>query len=397
MSTLQGNGYAYTAYYTEGSLYYSSDYGVTWQQSSVTTNTDNPPFWNSIATETSGQHVLACSDNTTGLVYASNDYGVTYTALTILPPLDYRYVFMSADGTKYLAMACLSGVYKAYRSLNSGVSFTSQTYGAITCDNPMSSERADTIFLFYGYFNAIYASTDFGITYSNLGAALPNQYLTNSITYSAIARYGNYVYFIFYTIYITGVMYSSDNGATVHYSDLVMERSTPQGDNLLLSISCDSTGQYVFVAASNGYLYTSSNYGVNYVINSPFAEETFKWQQIVVTPNGGKLIASGYTDDDESAHQEMSVFSGLLEPIIPTMLPTQSPTFSLAPTLSPSVVPSVSPSETPSQGPSQVPSEIPSLAPTTAPSVAPTEVPSMEPTGAPVDFSVVYQGTISFR
>jgi hypothetical protein len=80
------------AYGVTHKILYSTDYGVTWQNS----NSPASQYWYYISISDSGQYAVAVMTNTTGLYY-SNNYGVDWTSITT-SELEGRGISISGNG-----------------------------------------------------------------------------------------------------------------------------------------------------------------------------------------------------------------------------------------------------------------------------------------------------------
>lgn len=120
---------------TNGPIFTSTNFGVNWTQAT------NAPLarWYSVASSADGIKLMACAYNF-GSVYLSTDAGVTWTK-TGLPTNNWNSVAESADGTKMVALANSgSSVFGTggggiFTSTNSGATwvFNNVPSGAWTC------------------------------------------------------------------------------------------------------------------------------------------------------------------------------------------------------------------------------------------------------------------------
>jgi hypothetical protein len=104
---------------TTDGLYLSTNYGISWA------TVDSPRFWQYAAISYDGKYQSATVSN--GPIYRSEDYGVTWTAVATVPSLPWKNISMSADGVFQTAVATNNQIYV---SSDNGVSWS--TYGPVT-------------------------------------------------------------------------------------------------------------------------------------------------------------------------------------------------------------------------------------------------------------------------
>lgn len=157
---------------TSKKMYYSSNYGATWSESSAA-----DVFWQSITTSANGQRVIAGGAFNSFIyptrVSISNDYGATFSLIgPIVPGLRVNQFDCDTTG-QYVVAATTGGVY---RSTDYGVTWTqpnapimnNQTYKYISCDS-----TGQYILV---YDNSVkdkntYLSSDGGMTWEQQGIA----------------------------------------------------------------------------------------------------------------------------------------------------------------------------------------------------------------------------------
>jgi hypothetical protein len=116
-----------------GYLYYSSNYGSTWTQ------TTTFGYWIKIASSDNGQYVLAVEAY--GKAYLSTNYGVSFTAISSLGTLSYTSAALSSTGQyQMITVYTPSGSSVVYGSSNYGV-----TWGAILTASGYESYYSCTI------------------------------------------------------------------------------------------------------------------------------------------------------------------------------------------------------------------------------------------------------------
>jgi len=198
---------------SSGPIYISSNYGATWSSSGSLSTT-----WSDISMSYTGQYAVACIDGstTTGKIYKSNNYGSTWTDVVL--PAGYLGVWIS------IAMSG-SGLF--------AIAFSNQT-------------------------GQIYLSNDYGNSWSPI-ISISNVIFSMSMSYS-----GQYAVFgIITTVGLDLVLYYSSNyGITWTLSASTISK---YGNGLIVSMS--NTGQYVLACAYGGSQlcsFLSKDYGQTY-------------------------------------------------------------------------------------------------------------------------------------
>eukprot|EP01034_Spumella_vulgaris_P028259 gene28259-35091_t len=165
-------------------------------------------YWNGVATSQSGQYVIAYSNQGSSLKYSIN-YGAEYKQSTV----NYDYF-----------------------------------YGAVISDTNGQVFAISNV-------NGLYSSTDYGANFVATSALPANGGYTTIAASSDL----NYV-FVASNSGNVAVSYSSNGGASFSTSTLTSQNSYVY----LYSIACSANGQFVVAAENGGYLYLSSDYGVNF-------------------------------------------------------------------------------------------------------------------------------------
>eukprot|EP01040_Poterioochromonas_malhamensis_P007591 gene7591-8194_t len=181
-----------------GPLFYSNNSGGAWYQSSGSGPVDNPfnhSCWSSIASDSSGQYVVAgqnfYSSNVIGLIYTSKDYGINLgnlrlhqrilgMGLHLTPPdsiwlrrpgaPDNYWPYIAGDSTgRYLAAS--SSYYKSviYISSNYGVNWTLSS-APVRSWSSLCSDSTGQYLVAGVYKGYIYASSDYGATWDRTTA-----------------------------------------------------------------------------------------------------------------------------------------------------------------------------------------------------------------------------------
>jgi hypothetical protein len=225
---------------TTGSIYTSSNYGITWNQS-----TQAAANWAGIAISGNGQIQTAIVGGTGGItsgsIYVSTNYGNTWTARGTSQP--WSGIAMSANGIFQTAVINGGSIYT---SANSGTTWT------------ISASISQS-----WYCNAMSANGKFQL--AGIGGATA-----------------------------TGTLYvSSDYG----FSWVNINTGTTPGLINCHAVEVSATGQYMTALAFGGSIYTSSDYGVTWVRNTS-APTNINWHGVTMSSNGQYQVAvnnnSGY-------------------------------------------------------------------------------------------------------
>eukprot|EP01040_Poterioochromonas_malhamensis_P015014 gene15014-16723_t len=306
-----------------GPLLYSNNSGGAWYQSSGSGPADNPfnnSCWNSIATDSSGQYVVAGQlanlpgGTELGLIYTSKDYGKSWES-TSAPKNEWNGVTSDTTG-QYLAAAASDGIY------------TSTNYGQTWIYQP--------------------------------GA--PNNYQGQSNYWPYIAADSTGRYLAASSSYSKAVIYLSSNYGVNWTLSSAPIRSWS-------SLCSDSTGQYLVAGVYKGYIYASSDYGATWDrTTAPYGI----WTPMACTPSLNRLYAKNANTTDWTGAPGY-IYTG-----VPTSAPSVSPTH--APSFPPTeYIETGIPTFAPSISPSPIPSLTPTVKSTSNPSVMTTPSTTFSP------------------
>jgi hypothetical protein len=261
-----------------GTIYYSSNYGQTWNSIALTGNIS------SIAMSSSGQYQIACAFGTHGIYYSTN-YGVSWTVSNAPTSPQWHEVCISASG-QFASVCNATSSNQTYYSTNYGVTWTAATavspsgpFQGIACSASGQYQVAAIVS------GIIYYSSNYGQTWtaSNISNA-------GGVLNAAMSASGQYV-----TVVTNGtlgnVWYSSNYGVTFV--------STPAGtaSNSIRSSSISASGQYQLAAGSTGGMYYSINYGISWILGSAItswfaASMSANAQYCVACVSGGAVYIS---------------------------------------------------------------------------------------------------------
>ena len=168
-----------------GSLYRSTDFGVTWSVISGTSGKN----WFSIASNIDGTKVAAVDRG--GDIWTSTNSGSTWTQRSVGAVRNWESIASSSDGTKLVAVAS-NGDNNGYiyTSSNSGVSWSSDLAPAGTNKfTGVASSNDGTYLAATTWANGIYTSSNSGQTWTSRTLPVPNP---SGVTYlQAVASSGD--------------------------------------------------------------------------------------------------------------------------------------------------------------------------------------------------------------
>jgi hypothetical protein len=266
--------YVYSAFNSAANsgIYISSDYGLTWTQTFVSTI-------DGVASDSSGQYPVAVV-NSVG-IYRSIDYGSTWGMLSGALNLSWMGIASSSSG-QYLNATVFGG--GIYTSSNYGLTWsqsppnvpTNVAFDEITSSS--SGQYVYAIFYNFGFIGGIYRTTDYGSTWTQTSAA--------AIFWIAIAcsSSGELVYAVYNTVSGGGIYKSHDYG--VSWGLLNNTPPNLQWD----SIATNSSGEFVYATVDVGGIYISPDYGSSWTLTS--APSNLQWNGITSTSSGPYLFAT---------------------------------------------------------------------------------------------------------
>jgi photosystem II stability/assembly factor-like uncharacterized protein len=245
---------------------------MAWTQTAYDVN------WNAIAASQSGQISYACV--TVGRMYKSTDYGVTWTVVTdannnINTDLNWSDVAMSSDGTKIFG--CVSGGF-IYISIDSGANWAQKH--VVSGWRGIASSNDGVLLCACAYNDKIHISNDGGLTWPQLNG---NRNFLSICCSSTGDR-----------IYAT-----EERGHIVR----IVGRTAPEINNNITgnwsSVTCNSTGTIVYASVNPGFLYKSTDGGVNFTVLPISIPDVSKQWTCINTSNfgDGQYIAACANND----------------------------------------------------------------------------------------------------
>lgn len=229
--------YQLVAAFGTNGIYYSRNFGASWTAS----NAPTAPQWYEVCMSTSGQFASACNATSTNVTYYSTDYGVTWTASTAVSPSGpFQGIACSASG-QYQIAAIVSGII--YYSSNYGQSWTASNVsnaGGIQGAS-MSSSGQYAMVITNGTLGNVWYSSNYGVTFVSTAAGATS----NNIRGSSMSASGQYQLAAGYS---GGMYYSLNYGIS-----WTLGSST----TTWFSASMSANGQYCLACIPGGAVYMS--------------------------------------------------------------------------------------------------------------------------------------------
>ena len=229
----------------DGSIYTSTDSGLTWNQSLNTSDL----YLYSLTSSADGLKIVGRSAGNYHSIYTSTDSGLTWTESPNTTDLNIYYLASSADGTKVVGSSDASLIYT---STDSGVTWDQSLYTEDSNLFSLSSSADGTKIVGAGNDGSIYISTDSGVTWNKSlnSVDLYLSSLTSSSDGTKVVGRSTANYFV-YT--------SSDSGVTWNQS--------PNTSDLYLSyLTSSADGTKVFgTNGANSSSYISIDSGVTWI------------------------------------------------------------------------------------------------------------------------------------
>ena len=261
-----------------GYIHISDDNGATWKQ------VGPQGMWSSVTSSSDGMKLAATTSGS--FIYTSTDGGNTWTPRDT--PRAWSSIASSSDGTKLVAVV-FSG--RAYHSSDSGATWIQDTPANETwIQTAISSDGSRAVGI--DNTNNTWITLFDGVSWNNSGT------LSATITHTSIASSADG-----WRLALGGITASSvvsislDRGATW---------STPSvfPSNFPMYIASSSDGIKLAVAQQTGYIYTSTNGGINWTQN--VSSGILNWSSIASSQDGTRFAAGVnggyiYTSNDGGA------------------------------------------------------------------------------------------------
>ncbi len=291
-----------------------SDEEVTGKESSTSLLKTMGNKWTSVASSVNGTKLVAASSTTgDGSVYTSTDSGVTWTKRLAAGERDWTSVATSADGTRLAAVAWNESIYT---SIDSGASWTEQTTAGARRWKTITSSADGTKLAAIAWENSIYTSTDGGANWTEQTTAGARRW--TSITSSADGTK------LTASAFESSIVTSTDSGTTWvdqpgsgwrYWANVVSSAdgstliatenggyvyiSTDAGVNWVQQVSLgtsswassalSSDGTKMVIAGYGGYIQTSTDTGANWVVQAAPGQRD--WDSVAASADGSKYVA----------------------------------------------------------------------------------------------------------
>jgi uncharacterized delta-60 repeat protein len=255
----------------QGYIHTSSDSGESW----IRRTTSPQANWTAIDSSSDGTKLVAVNNSSNG-VYRSTDSGVTWTSQNVGGNSNWAAVTSSSDGTKLVAANYYSS--SIYYSTTSGAVWVQSDSGSSGYNDLTSSSDGTKVYASRS--GQIFRSTNSGATWITATTS-PNA-SWETITTSAD---GNTVYAM--SVCSNAVYKSTDAGVTWTASPLGQSLCT--GD---MDISTSADGNIVILAASYYPLFYSKDAGVTWIRDNDFPYRN--WLGVTVTSDGTKAAIAPY-------------------------------------------------------------------------------------------------------
>lgn len=264
---------------------------ITWVLSNPTT----PLNWSDIASDSTGQYLISCTDTN---VYLSNDYGANFTVVTgglptITSPNQYTNVACSPDFKNlWVSIYSSDQSIPSYLSTNNGTSWTSVNLSSVGGNftrniNPVAIDASYTIYLASANTSRLYKSTDDGINW--------NDFTTSTALYDphSISISDN-------SSVICVTLRGGVNSLTI-FTNYGNTYNSYFPSELGAGVACSSDGSTIYVATSsytsvpyNQNIYKTTNGGANWtsVYNLSSTSSASFCKQISLSPNNNYVAAA---------------------------------------------------------------------------------------------------------
>jgi uncharacterized repeat protein (TIGR02543 family) len=290
--------YANLTFYAHWNPTRSSSIG-TWAWSELSTAGARP--WHALAANAEGSKLFAGAD-TGGSLYRSTDFGLSWSVISGTSSRNWFSVATNIDGTKVAAVDRGGDIWT---STDTGATWTARRVGGQVNNWESIASSSDGAKLVAvasndsqnGY---IYTSTDSGVTWSSNRAPAGNNYFTGVASSSD----GTY---LAATTWSSGIYTSSDSGQTWTLRSLPVPN---EGLTHLQSVASSSDGSRLVTgsrhAAGNngGIIFTSADYGVSW---KSFTQTNLDYISFASNGDGSRIAASIYGQPGVSTSADFGV------------------------------------------------------------------------------------------
>ena len=253
-------------------VYISTDSGVTWTRTSLSTTIN----WSAVGCSPDGTTLVAGQNGLTGVLFVSINSGLTWTSKT--PTGSWRSFAFSSDGVKIVATS-VAASGNIWTSTNSGNSWTQRAPLTGSWNFVASDSTATKLVAILG--QQIYTSTNSGGNWTLQNLAPAN----NSWTCIVSDSTGTKLVAVSQTS--TGTIWRSINSGI----DWVQLTSGLPGGTVWRYITSSADGTKL-AASGLGGIYTSTDSGDNWTQQTSGLPTTTGWTSITSSADGTKLAAN---------------------------------------------------------------------------------------------------------
>lgn len=271
---------------SDGRLYISSNYGITWTEVQPAGDVDG--VWEASASDSDGSVLLAASQG--GYAYISTDSGATWAETQPVGGHVKRQWYCAesdSDGTNLIIGALDSDAPdqpgRLYISSNTGTSWTEVTpAGAADKDwTAVASDSDGSVLLAAEALGRLYLSTNSGSTWAEVQPAGDVNRLWTDIACDSDGS-------VIVAACSTGLYISTNSGSTW------AKKQPASVDEAWQSCACDSDGSAIWagsLSANGGRLYVSYNSGSTWSERQPLGDTDSNWNRVKCNTTGSKAVA----------------------------------------------------------------------------------------------------------
>jgi hypothetical protein len=281
-------------------VYTTNDFGTTWVSR---TSTHGLPSGTALApsgcgVSGSGQYMyvaMASVAGVAGTIYKSSNYGVSWSRLSGIPGLDYYSLSVSSDGQSVLCTQCSAGTAALYLSTNGGATFnniaSNTSPGGADYWSSYSISPDGTKIVACGWVGKIVYSDNGGTSWT----IIDNNPAGSSYGQIVVSNTGKCVLTIILGLANSVYVWNGTTwtGITVDMIPKDTTRICAASDDLSVILVSQTT------ASNNGYLYLSTDGGTTFKQLTAFGSSVYK--AVGVSGDGKYIYCSGNNVNSKSS------------------------------------------------------------------------------------------------
>jgi hypothetical protein len=252
----------------------------TWTESTTSGTTNR--IWRSIASDASGNHLVAVVDG--GGIWTSANNGVDWTQSDTAGTTSQNWVSVASDasGSNLVAVVIGGGIWT---STNNGVDWTQSSAVGTTSQNWVSvaSDASGSNLVAMVIGGGIWTSTNNGVDWTQSDAAGTTSKNWRSVASDASGS--NLVA----VVSGGGIWTSTNNGV-----DWTQSSAVGTTGPSWVSVASDASGSNLVAAVSSGGIWTSTNNGVDWTQSSAAGTSSLYWFSVASDASGSNLVAAVY-------------------------------------------------------------------------------------------------------